>query len=102
MPTPPRRFSGAPPWFRALSLVLAGCLLALAGAPSASAFNLDDVAKRAKRLASQNYREPEQNQPDWLRQIKYDQWRDIRFKPERALWLDRNLPFTVQFFHPGF
>jgi glucans biosynthesis protein len=102
MPTPLRRFAGARAPLRALSLALAGCLLALAGAPSASAFNLDDVAKRAKRLASQSYREPERNQPEWLRQIEYDEWRDIRFKPERALWLDRNLPFTVQFFHPGF
>ena len=40
--------------------------------------------------------------PRWLREITYDQWRDIRFRPERALWRDKNLPFTVQFFHPGF
>nr|MCU0950542.1 glucan biosynthesis protein G [Burkholderiaceae bacterium] len=31
----------------------------------------------------------------------YDKHRDIRFRPERALWRDAGLPFEVQFFHPG-
>ena len=70
MPTPPHRFPSVRPYLCALSSVLAGCLLALVAASSASAFNLDDVARRAKRLAAQDYREPERNQPDWLRQIK--------------------------------
>ena len=33
--------------------------------------------------------------------MTYDQWRDIRFRPDQALWRDENLPFQVQFFHPG-
>jgi glucans biosynthesis protein len=85
-----------------LGFALAVLALSAAGAERAAAFNLDDVAKRARRLAAQSYREPERNLPSWLREITYDQWRDIRFRPERALWLDKNLPFTVQFFHPGF
>ena len=64
MPTAPRRFPGSRPWLRAVSLALASCLLAVATASGASAFNLDDVARRAKRLASQAYKEPERNQPD--------------------------------------
>ena len=39
--------------------------------------------------------------PEWLLNINYDQWRDIRFRPQRALWRDEQLPFQVQFFHPG-
>jgi glucans biosynthesis protein len=81
--------------------VLAGAALVLARADRAAAFSIEDVAKRAKRLAAQSYREPDRNQPSWLREITYDQWRDIRFRPERALWYDRKLPFHVQFFHPG-
>ena len=101
MPTPPIRVSGACSWPLALGIALAGALV-LAGAERAAAFGLDDVAKRAKKLAGQSYHEPDRNQPGWLREITYDQWRDIRFRPDRALWLDKNLPFTVQFFHPGF
>ena len=52
MPTPPRRSPPARPvCARAVPSPSRGCLLALAGAPSAAAFNLDDVAKRAERLA---------------------------------------------------
>ncbi len=101
MPTPPRSGPSARWPHCALRLAVAGSLLALASADPAAAFGLDDVAKRARLLAAKPYREPER-QPSWLREISYDQWRDIRFRPERALWLDRNLPFTVQFFHPGF
>jgi periplasmic glucans biosynthesis protein len=42
--------------------------------------------------------------PDWMLitgTMTYDQWRDIRFRPDRALWRKEGLPFEVQFFHPG-
>jgi glucans biosynthesis protein len=99
MPTPIR-----PVHRRWLAAVLgsSGAILALTTSQPAVAFGLEDVAKRAKQLAAKNYQEPERNQPPWLREIKYDQWRDIRFRKERALWLDQNSPFTVEFFHPGF
>ena len=31
----------------------------------------------------------------------YDRYRDIRYKPERALWRREKLPFELQFFHQG-
>jgi periplasmic glucans biosynthesis protein len=99
MPTPPIRVSGARTWPLALGIAF---VAVLAVADRAAAFSIEDVAKRAKRLAGQSYREPDRNQPAWMREISYDQWRDIRFRPNRSLWLDKNLPFTVQFFHPGF
>jgi glucans biosynthesis protein len=64
-------------------------------------FDLDGVADRAQKLAKEPYREPKGQVPDWLLKVTYDQWRDIRFRPEHALWRDRHLPFQVQFFHPG-
>jgi glucans biosynthesis protein len=94
---------GARSWQLAFGIALSGALLLMImAAERAAAFGIEDVAKRARRLASQSYREPDHNQPAWLREITYDQWRDIRFRPNRSLWLDKNLPFTVQFFHPGF
>src|SRR5687768_7267096 len=66
-----------------------------------AAFGLDDVAARAKKLAASNYNEPKGQVPDWLLKLSYDQWRDIRFRPDESLWRAKKLPFQVQFFHPG-
>jgi glucans biosynthesis protein len=65
------------------------------------AFGFDDVALRAKLLAEQPYKRPDNSLPRELAELGYDQVRDIRFKPEKALWRNRKLPFEVQFFHPG-
>lgn len=76
--------------------------LALAAAvPARAAFNLDDVAERARQLAAQPYKDPKGGVPDWLLHINYDQWRDIRYRAEDAVWKKEKLPFQVQFFHPG-
>ena len=80
-------------------------LLALTlAADSAGAANkattFEDVAARARVLAAQPYREPE-HVPKWLSELDYDKWRDIRFRPDRAQWRGTNVPFTLQFFHPG-
>src|SRR5262245_10367409 len=76
-------------------------LAALAAPHAVRAFDLTDVAKRAEEQARAPFRPPVGEVPEWLTQITYDQWRDIRFRPDRALWKDQKLPFQVQFFHPG-
>jgi glucan biosynthesis protein len=45
--------------------------------------------KKAEKLAARDYKEPPVV-PDWLVNISYDQWRDIRFKPDQALWKTRS------------
>ncbi|HXH84359.1 MAG TPA: glucan biosynthesis protein G [Candidatus Tectomicrobia bacterium] len=79
-------------------------LLGLLAAPVADAwaFGLDDVAARAAKLAASPYRKPAPALPETLKTLTYDQYRDIRFRPERALWRDARLPFEVMFFHRGF
>ncbi len=61
-------------------------------------FGFEDVYALARRLADRPYRLPEERTPQYLRQLGYDQYRDIHFKPSRALWRDAHLPFEVQFF----
>jgi glucans biosynthesis protein len=39
--------------------------------------------------------------PDWLLQLDYRAWQDIRFDPNAALWAGQDLPFSVRFHHPG-
>ena len=79
---------------------LFACLLALSVLP-AFAFGFEDVAKRAQDLAGTPYKKPDAALPRDLADLGYDQVRDIRFKPDKALWRSRKLPFEVQFFHPG-
>lgn len=65
-------------------------------------FGFDTVAQRAQALAKKPWQEPENKLPKILRELTYDQFRDIRFRPERALWRGSSSPFEIQFFHPGF
>ena len=81
------------------------CLALLVAVTTSSAafaaFGFEDVAKRAQELATKPYEDPTGRVPHWLTEISYDQWRDIRFRPERALWREADSRFTVQLFHLG-
>lgn len=69
-------------------------------AHGAHAFDFDDLAGRARELASTPYKRPPAL-PKELQGLDYDRYRDIRYKPERFLWRGTNLPFEVAFFHQG-
>ncbi len=84
----------------ALGALVAGASI-LPGRVEAAPFGFADVATKARQLAASSFEDPRGRVPDWLLEISYDQWRDIRFRPERALWRGDRLPFSVQFFHPG-
>jgi glucans biosynthesis protein len=70
-------------------------------ATAASPFAFQTVIDEAKELSKAPFKSPKGEVPESLLKITYDEWRDIRFKPKRALWGQEKLPFTVQFFHPG-
>jgi glucans biosynthesis protein len=78
-------------------------LLAAHSLACGQGFALDTVAALAQRLALSPYRPPERTLPPSLLkpQFTYDQHRDIRFRPDRALWRAQGLPFEMMFFHPG-
>ena len=86
-----------------MRIVVLVLILALGFGSAARAFDLDNVAAKAAELAQQPYQDRQKKVPDWMLvgSMTYDQWRDIRFRPDQALWRDKNLPFQVQFFHPG-
>lgn len=89
---------------RGRARLAATLLLGLALLPARTAratFGLDDVAVKAQRLAQEGFQPAKGQVPDWMLKMNYDQWRDIRFRPDHALWQAQHLPFQVQFFHPG-
>ncbi|MFN3919436.1 MAG: glucan biosynthesis protein [Methylohalobius sp.] len=92
-------------WFWIGSLFFAGPLgvqPALPAAPEAGQFGFETVQKLARDLANRPYEQDNASLPEELAKLDYDRYRDIRFKPEFALWRDEGLPFQVQFFHRGF
>src|SRR5690606_25497298 len=80
--------------------LLVSVLLLVLAAQGAWAFDFDDVAQRAKELAATPYKRGP-GLPAEVQGLDYDRYRDIRFRPERALWRDTKLPFEVAFFHQG-
>lgn len=61
-----------------------------------------EAIKKAKKWAGRSYKPAESQAPDFLQSLSESQWKSIRFNPERALWHDRNLPFEIELYHPGF
>ena len=91
----PARRSGA----RA-SACLAFVLLLLDPWHAARAFGFEDVQRLAQGLAAKSYAAPAAI-PKALRDLTYDQYRDIRNKPSNFLWHGSGLPVEVAFFHLG-
>lgn len=79
-----------------------GAALAVATALPAAPFTQSTVRRAAQDLAKQPFREPDTALPGAAGSMSYEQYRGIRFKPERALWRGQDLPFQVQFFPRGF
>lgn len=82
--------------------LLGACIALLAGAcAQAQRLDWDQLTQLAQRRASQPFDANGDTLPASLRALSYDQLRDIRFRPEQALWRAEQLPFEAQFFHLG-
>jgi glucans biosynthesis protein len=93
-------------WRPCCLLLIFGALWPLtpaSGAESAEV-NLDYVARRALERAKEPFHSPRADLPKVLQQdnLDYDKYREIRFRRDRALWAAEDLPFRVEFFHPGY
>ena len=86
---------------RRVGMAALAVLVLAAHAAAAAAFGFDDVGRRAADLAAKPYKAPAVTLPKALQGLDYDQYRDIRFKPAKAVWRNANLPFELQLFHPG-
>jgi glucans biosynthesis protein len=68
--------------------------------PNQPKFNFDEVVRRARDLSTTPLMPPAPL-PDPLAKLDYDAWRDIRFRPERALLGNAGGDFRLQLFHLG-
>jgi periplasmic glucans biosynthesis protein len=71
-------------------------------APARTKFAPDTVMELARRLSKEGHsiKQLDSNSP--LRQITYDQYRDIRVDPEHAIWRTEQVPFRVDVLPAGF
>lgn len=82
-----------------LGIILLVCLV---GTPAGAEtpFGFDNVADAAKKAAGEPFKPP-QAIPDFLKQLSYDAYRDIRFDTAQSLWKESGGTFQVEFIHPG-
>ncbi len=56
------------------------------------------VRKQAAELSRRIFEPPPETFPGALAAMGYDEYRDLRFRPERAVWRGEDLGFELQFF----
>lgn len=106
-PAPAARMSRRSWLGRVIALAAVALAAPRSNAPAAPlrgdprAFTIAGLRKRAAQLAERPFQAPRETLSDTLRDLSYDEYRDIRFRAQEALWLGE-APFTAQFFHPGF
>lgn len=71
-------------------------------APPLIPFRFEDVIRRARDLASVAFDPTLPPLPEPFQHLDFDAYRDIRFRPDRALLAGSGGPFRLQLFHLGF
>jgi len=69
--------------------------------PAAEFKGFEQVQAKAAALAAKPFAENTPELPPFLSNLDYDQYRDIRFRPDQSLWRQDQLPFQVQYFSRG-
>lgn len=77
------------------------CALPLLFATPGWAFDLEDVAVKARALAAEDYAEAQSRLPAALRELHYADYQKVRFREDHAHWRDGKTPFQLYFFHQG-
>jgi glucans biosynthesis protein len=61
----------------------------------------DALVERARSLSEKEFQPADVDMPPSLEELDYDAYRDIRFRPDRAIWRDTELPVELQLLHLG-
>jgi glucans biosynthesis protein len=73
-----------------------------AKAPERYTFTADTVPQLARRLSGESRSAPRIDAASPLRQLSYDQYRDIRTNPDAAIWRNDQVPMRVELLPAGF
>lgn len=93
----------SPRWRVLLCLVGLACTAppVLARNGEGTPFSKEWLRQEARQLSRMPYMAPENNLPEWVKNLSWDQYQSVKFRPEKTLWQDEALPFRIQFFHLG-
>lgn len=91
------KFYMKPPLIQTLGVLCFGLAAVMA---DDKPFDYTAVQAIATKLAQESYR-VQKPLPRTIRDLSYDQMRDIRFIPKNAVWRMERLPFQLQMFHPA-
>ncbi|WP_457797706.1 glucan biosynthesis protein [Methylocystis sp. S23] len=72
------------------------------GQSLAPKFGFDDVVERARALLAAPFEDAIPRLPDPFDAVDFDIWRNIKFKPDHAIFNNVNGSFQLQAFHLGF
>lgn len=64
-------------------------------------FTRDTVVNLARKLSEQDYQEPAEI-PSSLQALGNEQYNAIKFRDDKAVWVDQQLPYTMRMAQPGF
>ena len=87
---------------RRLLALLSFVALAAAARAAGELFDFETLRFRAKMLAANPHVPRPATVPEALRRLTYDEYRLITFDEEQTRWRRENVPFQLQYFHPGF
>jgi len=68
---------------------------------AATAFNPMLVQNLARQLSESDFVGPELTLPDSFKQLSYDQFRDVRFRTDQAIWRGDKIDFELQLLPVG-
>ena len=83
------------------ALLASSALICLFGSTSLWAFDLEDVAAKAKEMSGRKYEAPKSNLPAEFRDMKFADYQKIRFRDDKAEWAADKTPFKLSFYHQG-
>lgn len=72
------------------------------GQPVQKQIAFDEIIGLARERAAHAFQPPKAEIPDFLSNLNYDTYRQIQFRHDKALWSRDELPFRLEFYHPGY
>lgn len=74
---------------------------AATGGQASQPFSFEALTERMRAKAGEPFKQPSFDVPEKVRQLDYEAYKQIAFRPDHAVWRDTDSPFRIQAFHLG-